>query len=251
MDKEAGKTVSVNEMATASDGKAPEQKMQRMRRFHRGMRMNRKSYVMVIAGIVLLGALYAGRGLFVAAIVDGSPISRWSIVRELEKKSGEQALDALVTKKIIHAAAMKSGIMVSQSDIDAEVASITDQVTKQGGTLAMALEQQGMTEMEFRDQIVLQKELEKMLAGKVTVSDDDVNQYITQNKVTAPKGMTDEDLRNSIREQLKGQKFNTEATKWVANAKAEAQIQYFVDYAPKPLPVSELPAGEASSKTDK
>jgi parvulin-like peptidyl-prolyl isomerase len=107
-----------------------------------------------------------------------------------------------------------------------------------------------MTETEFRDQIVLQKELERILGGKVSVSDDDVNQYIAQNKVTTPKGMTDEDLRSSIREQLKGQKFNAEATKWVANAKMEAQIQYFVDYVPKPLPAAELPAGEASSKTE-
>jgi hypothetical protein len=126
--------------------------------------------------------------------------------------------------------------MVSQADIDKEVASVTEQVTKQGGTLAMALEQQGMTEAEFRDQIVLQKELEKMLGNSVQVTDDDVNQYLTQTKATAPKGTSDADFKNQIREQLKGQKFNMAASKWVTDAKAKAQITYFVDYAPKPVP---------------
>ncbi len=206
-------------------------------RFHRSMRMNKGRAALVVVVVILLGFLYAGRALFIAATVNGSPISRWSIVRELEKQSGEQALDTMVTKKLINAAAAKAKISMSPADIDKEISTITDQVTKQGGTLAMALEQQGMTEQDLRDQILLQKELEKLLGDAALVTDDDVAQYITQTKATAPKGTSDDDFKAQIREQLKGQKFNSAASKWVTDAKAKAQIEYFVDYAPKPAPV--------------
>ncbi len=231
------KEVKSVETIDTVDTKASISEAPRVKRSTQTARMNRKSLVAFVVLVAVCGILYSLRGLLVAVTVDGRPISRWSIIRELEKKSGEQALDAVVTKQLITSAAKKAGITVSPSDIDKEIASVTEQVTKQGGTLAMALEQQGMTEADFRDQIVLQKELEKILGNSVQVTDDDVNQYLTQTKATAPKGMSDADFKNQIREQLKGQKFNMAASKWVTDAKAKAQISYFVDYAPKPAPV--------------
>ena len=150
----------VTETSASESGKeVSAQTIERMKRFHRTVRVNKKAVIGAAVLIVVVCAFYSLRGLFIAAMVDGSPISRWSIVRELEKKSGEQALDALITKHLIRTAAMKSGVVVNSSDVDQEIAKITEQVTKQGGTLAMALEQQGMTEEIFREQIVLQKEL--------------------------------------------------------------------------------------------
>lgn len=247
MEKEAGKAVEPVESMDTIDTEVSGGEGRRIKRLRRD-RMNKKSLIAFIVLVVVCGVLYGIRGFLVAVTVDGIPISRWSIIRELEKKSGEQALDAVVTKKLIATAAKKAGVVVSPADVDKEVASVTEQVTKQGGTLALALEQQGMTEADFRDQIVLQKELEKILGNSVQVTDDDVNQYITQTKATAPKGTSDDDFKNQIREQLKGQKFNMAASKWVTDAKAKAQISYFVDYAPKapetlapaPTPPSEM-----------
>lgn len=239
----------VTETAASESGKeVSAQTIERMKRFHRTVRVNKKAVIGAAVLIVVVGAFYSLRGLFIAAMVDGSPISRWSIIRELEKKSGEQALDALITKHLIRTAATKSGVVVSSSDVDQEIAKITEQVTKQGGTLAMALEQQGMTEEIFREQIVLQKELEGILEEKVAVTDEDVAAYIAQSKAATPKGIAEEDFKNQIREQLKGQKFNTEASKWVSEAKANAKIQYFVPYAPKPLPAQDLSEGAMSSE---
>ncbi len=215
--------------------------MSRMKRSTLTARINKKSLVVFVVFVAVCGILYSLRGFLVAVTVDGRPISRWSIIRELEEKSGEQALDAVVTKQLIASAAKKAKIVVSPSDVDKEVASVTEQVTKQGGTLALALEQQGMTEADFRDQIILQKELEQLLGNSVQVTDDDVNQYLAQTKATAPKGTSDADFRSQIREQLKGQKFNMAASKWVKDAKAKAQITYFVDYAPAPAPVITSP----------
>ena len=224
------------------------QKSDQMKRFHRTVRMNKKAIIAAVVIIAFGGILYSLRGFFVAVTVNGSPISRWSVIRELEKKSGEQALDAMVTKKLINDAAAKAGIIVSPADVDKEVATITEQVTKQGGTLALALEQQGMTEAEFRDQVVLQKELEGILGDATLVTDEDIASYMTQSKAATPKGTSEEDFKNQIRERLKGQKFNTEASKWVADAKVNAKINYFVPYAPKPLPIEGIDPEAMSSE---
>lgn len=253
MEKEAEKGIG---SAEAADVEISEIRASRMRRPYRTVRMSKRSAVTFVLLVAVCGILYALRGFLVAVTVDGRPISRWSVIRELEKKSGEQALDTLVTKDLIDTAAKKAGIRVSQPDVDKEIASVTEQVTKQGGTLAMALEQQGMTEADLRDQIVLQKELEMMLGSSIQVTDDDVNQYVTQTKATAPKGMSDGDFKNQIREQLKGQKFNMAASKWVTDAKAKAQITYFVDYAPVPTVIpsadtkNNAPASDDASAAD-
>ncbi|MEI8096587.1 MAG: hypothetical protein WCG73_00560 [Candidatus Moraniibacteriota bacterium] len=190
-----------------------------------------KSFVVVIVLFaVALGVLYFYKGIFIAATVNGSPISRMSVISELEKKAGKNILDTMITKKLIQDAIKKSGIVVKSEDIDAEMKKIEEQVTAQGGTLDEALTGQGMTLAELREQIVINKELEKILEDKVIVTDDEVTQYLATSKAVPPKGTNSEDMKNQVREQLKGQKFSTEAEKWVSDLKAKAQIDYFIQY---------------------
>src|SRR3989339_718982 len=75
-----------------------------------------------VAVVVVLTSLQYSKGLFVAATVNGSPISRLAIIETLEKQAGKQALDSMITEKLI-----KSGtdnISVSQEDIDSEIKKI-------------------------------------------------------------------------------------------------------------------------------
>jgi len=190
-----------------------------------------KNFVIVLAvSALLLGGFYYYRGVFIVATVNGSPVSRLSVVRELEKKVGKDILDIIITKKLIEGEMKKSGIVIKDADIDVEMKKIEDQVTAQGGTLDQALAGQGMTLAELREQVVINKELEQILADKIVVSDDEVDQYLATNKTLASKGISSDDLKSQAREQLKGQKFNTEAEKWVSDIRAKAQIDYFVQY---------------------
>lgn len=186
------------------------------------------TFVLVLA--VIAGALYYYRGVFVAATVNGSPISRWSVVNELEKKAGKSILDTMITKKLIADEMKKSGVVVKNEDIDAEMKKIEDQVAAQGLTLEDALSGQGMTQEELREQIVINKQLEQILAEKVAVSDEEVAKYLSENKTLIPKGTSSTDMENQAREQLKGQKFNTEAEKWVSDLRTSAEINYFTQY---------------------
>jgi hypothetical protein len=192
---------------------------------------------LAIVFVIALGA-WLGRGLFVAAIVDGEPISRLAVIKELETRSGGQALDTMVIKKIILKQALAKGITVSNDDIETEIATLRERMSTQGGTLEDALAAQGMTLDQFKEQMILQKALEKILADQVAVSDEEVDNYLTTTKATKPAAMEEADFRDKVREQLKSQKFGTEVESWLIEQKQKANIKYFVDYA-LPLPGEE------------
>lgn len=183
-----------------------------------------------VALLLILIAFFFTKGLFVAATVNGSPISRLAVISELEKQGGKQALEALVDKKIIGSELNKKGINISKEEIDTEIEKIKSQVTAQGGTLEMALTQQGLTEESLREQITIQKKLEKLLADKIVVSDVEIEAYIKDSKTPLPKDTKMEDFKKQVGEQLKQQKFQTEAQQWVTDLTASAKIKYYVNY---------------------
>ncbi len=183
-----------------------------------------------VAVILIIVALFFAKGFFVAATVNGSPVSRWSVIKQLEKEGGKQALESIIDKKLIEAELTKQKITVTQEEVDGEIKKIEAQVTAQGGTLEMALSQQGLTEEKLREQITIQKKLEKLLADKVAVTEAEIDTYIKDSKATPPKEMKMEDFRKQISEQLKQQKFQTEAQKWVSDLTTNAKIKYYVNY---------------------
>ncbi len=213
------------------EAETPAEKTVHAKKRKLNLKKHRKSAIVAAVVLALLGTAYFSRGVFVAAVVDGSPISRLSVIRELEKQAGQQALDRLVTQKLVDAEVARRHIVVSPSDIDDEIGKIEDQMVKQGATLQMALEQQGMTEEDLREQMLLQKELEGILGDKLAVTDEEVSEYMTQGGSGTPAGISDADFKDQIREQLKGQKFNIEVGKWIAAAKADASIRYYAGYA--------------------
>lgn len=180
--------------------------------------------------ILIISALFFAKGLFVVATVNGSPISRLSVIVELEERGGKQALEAIIDKKIIENEFKKKGVIVSKEEVDAEIEKIETQVASQGGTLEAALEQQGLTEEKLREQITIQKKLEKILADKVTVSEAEIDAYITDSKATLPEDVEMADFRKQVSEQLKGQKFQEEAQKWISDLTASTKIKYYITY---------------------
>ncbi|MDP2649265.1 MAG: hypothetical protein Q8P10_00315, partial [bacterium] len=59
-----------------------------------------KIFIGLIVVILAVGAFFL-KGLFVAALVNGEPITRVAIISELEKQGGKQALSSLVNQVLI------------------------------------------------------------------------------------------------------------------------------------------------------
>lgn len=181
----------------------------------------------IIIAVVALGFYF--KNLLIAATVNGTVISRLEVIKELEKGSGKAALDSMINERLINLEADNKKITVSDEEIKAEFDEIDKQLAAQGTTLDAALAEQNLTRADISKRIVTQKKLEKMLADKLTVTDQEVDSYIKDNAITLPKDKEAE-AKTSIKEQISSGKLNDEAKKLVDELKAKANIKHFVSY---------------------
>ncbi len=192
---------------------------------------NRKTVlfaVIIITGVLAL--LFTFKGLFIAAIVNGEPISRISIVKTLEKQGGKAVLDSLVTKKLISQEVKKGNITISQSDIDQEINKITESLKAQGTTIDQALTAQGMTRTQLNDEIKLQLSIQKMVGKDVEVSDKEIDEFITANKAQFPEGTKEEEIKKQSTERIKQQKLQQKTQEFLKNLQDKAKVTNFVQY---------------------
>jgi hypothetical protein len=184
----------------------------------------------IIAVVIVVGVIaYFNKGLFIAATVNGSPVSRFAVIGKLEKTSGKDILDSLITKKLIANELDKKKVTVTNEEVDASIKKIEDQVVAQGGTLAEALAAQSMTANDLRDQITINLRMEKLLSEKAQVSSDEISKYIKDNKLTVPKGQ-ETVFNEQIKNQLKSAKLDQAAQEWIDSLHAQASIKYFMNY---------------------
>lgn len=184
----------------------------------------------IIALVVIIGSLlYVYKGVFIAATINGSPVSRLAVIRELEQRAGKAALESIITQKIVGEEAVKKGIAITDDEVNAEIKNIEEQLKAQGTTLDEALTTQGLTLVGLKKQIVYQMELEKLLADKTQITDEEVGQYIKDNNITVPAGQEDV-YKNQIKAQLSQQKLNVEAEAFIKSLMSQTSIKYFINY---------------------
>lgn len=185
----------------------------------------------LIAGIIVLVGLigYYFRGLVVAATVDGQLITRVALIQALEKSSGKQALESLITEKLIAREVRNKGVIVSDTDVDARIKQLSDEMTARGGTFEEALVSSGFTLDSLKKNVRTQLEVEKLLEGKTAVTEKEVDDYIALSKLNIPKNQLPL-ARKQISEQLKRDKLNKEGNALIELLRSKAKISYFVKY---------------------
>lgn len=186
-------------------------------------------FIGLIIIILAVGAFFL-KGLFVAALVNGEPITRLAVLSELEKQGGKQTLSSLVNQALILQEAKKKNIQVSQGEIDAETKKIEDSLKSQGQSLDTALAVQGMTRQDLLMQLRLRALVEKLLADKTKVTDTEVADYIGKNKDAFPAEMKEDEIKKNVREQLRQQKLGSASQSWLQELNKNSKINYFVNY---------------------
>ncbi len=190
----------------------------------------RKKLFFIIVVLAVVYVLFSSKDLFVAATVNGYPIARISVVRELEKQGGQQVLDNLINEAIISQEARKTGTVVAEADIDTKVNEIKEQMNAQGQDVDSLLAAQGISQDEFRDQIKTQIYVEKLLSGSISITDEQVSEFIETNKAFLPTDLDEEGLKNLARQELTQQELSGQFSTWIADKKQNADINYFVEY---------------------
>lgn len=179
--------------------------------------------------LVLIGILF-NKGFLVAALVNGEPITRASVIQTIEKQSGKATLESLITKRLILQEAKKRNVAVGQKDIDAEIKKIEANLKAQGTTLDNALSLQGMTKAQLVSEIEIQIALQKLVSSDVKVSDKEVEEFLTTNKDQFPEGTTEEAMKKEATDQIKSQKLQENTQTLIKSLQDKAKIRYFVQY---------------------
>ncbi len=192
-------------------------------------KLTRNQIILLVAALLVAMFLYL-KGLFLAALVNGSAITRLSVIQRLEKTAGKQTLDALITKELILQEAGKRKITISDQEIDKEISRIEANVKRQGGTLDQALAAQGMSRVDFREQVKLQKILEKMFSEQLKVTEKEIDQFIETNKNNLPQAQDPSVIREQVRQQLQQNKLGQKVQELIDKLRKSAKINYFVNY---------------------
>lgn len=198
------------------------------------------SYYKVPKNAVKFGALalvlalavgaFLARNYLIVATVNGTPIYRWDVVRQLESQYGQQAVDRVITETLISQKATEQGIVVEESEIDEQMNQIEEQVTSMGQTFDAALAAEGLTRDELRHQIRTQKQLEQLAGEPSEITDEDIQSYIDQNRDFLPEEATEEELQDIARQQLSSQQDQQHLQETLTNLRAEADINYLYTF---------------------
>lgn len=187
-----------------------------------------KVVLAVIASLVLLGFIV--KTVFLAAFVNGRPISRITLIKSLEKQGGESALNTLIEKSLLLQEAKKTGVNVTKEEVQKEITAIEEILSAQNITLDQALEARSQTREELMEQIEMRKIIEVLLADKITVTDEELKDYFDKNQNYFDKGTLFEDIRDQIKDEIVQQKLSDEYTIWMTDLKAKAKILYLLKF---------------------
>jgi foldase protein PrsA len=192
-----------------------------------GFKIPTKALLFVVPILIVLGLGYYFRSELIVATVNGSPVTRVDLIKELEAQSRQQAIETLVTKRIILQEAKKTGATVSDDEVNAELDKIKASVSAQGGDFEEILALQGLTIESLREQIRLQSLLVQMATSGVQITDEDVAAYVEENLDMFPEEMTDEEKLAEARAALEQQKNSLAVQQWLQELKDNAEIVYF------------------------
>jgi parvulin-like peptidyl-prolyl isomerase len=226
----ATKTTVVKSTAAVSTPKTETEKSTKTQTPQQVVTLRRKYLILIIVIVLLGAALFYFRGLFVAAVVNGQPISRLAVIQQAEKQSGKTTLDTLVRDALIEQEAKKEGVTVSDQEVTAQISTLQSNLQKQGQSLNDVLSQQGMTMDDLRNLIRLDQLVQKMVGKNIKITDKEINDYINQNKSSLPPGLSGNALKSQVKAQLVQEKTNEAVQTWLANLQKKANIVYFVQY---------------------
>lgn len=178
----------------------------------------------------LAASLYFFKNQFIVAIVDGKPISRLALIKELEKQGGKQTLDRLVTEILILKEAKNQNIDIGPDEINQEVEKIKQSLSQQGQKLDQLLESRKMTRDDLIEEIKIQKIVEKLASKNIEVTDEEVSGYIEENKNSFPEDINIEEIKEDIKQQLKQQKINQEIPSWIQSLHDKAKIKHLLEF---------------------
>lgn len=180
----------------------------------------------LVVGALVVVALAMGymryKYLVVPAVVNGSPIYSWQYVKVLNQTAGKQVIDQLVVEKLIAQEADNQKVMLTTEEVDAEFSRLDTQFESAGGLDAF-LSTQGLKREDIKNQLELNLKVQKIVAGKVNVTDEEVATYYQENKADYADQKEDE-AKVQIKQMLADQALQQQVGTWIQDLRSKAKV---------------------------
>jgi len=119
----------------------------------------------------------------VVATVNNVDITQDNLFDKMVALGGKSTLDQMIQEELIKQEADKAGITATEADIDSEITLWKGRFPSENDFNSW-LQQNGMTEADFRKEMPTQLRIRKLLEPKATVTDEQVKQYFDENKAS-------------------------------------------------------------------
>lgn len=188
--------------------------------------MRRSTLIIGVIVILVAVFLYRNRGFFIAATVNGQPISRNTFDQKLRQRYGASMLDGLIGEAIITQEAAKKGITINQKQIDEEIEK-TKSSLPAGMNFEEALSFQGLSPEDFKSQIRIRLMVDRLLKDQATISATEVDTFIAQNKKSLT-ATSEAEMKKEAEQIVRGQKVQDLFQTWYQDLRKKATIQKFL-----------------------
>lgn len=178
----------------------------------------------IIALLALVAVAYTYYRFGIAATVNGVPITKTAYLRNLERQDKKQTIKQMANEALVLQEAAKKGVVIEQSVIDTEIATVEAQIKAQGETLDTALAAEGMSKEDLVQQIRLQKTVEKLSNPNLDITQAQIDEYLKSNKAALPSSYTKEQLQDLAKTQLISEAKNVAIDKWFTELQKSANI---------------------------
>ena len=178
--------------------------------------------VLALVAIIAIAFVYYRFGI--VATVNGVPITKTAYLRNLEKQDKKQTIKQMANEALVFQEAAKKGVVIDQSVIDTEIATVEAQIKAQGETLETALAAEGMTKAELEQQIRLQKVVEKLSNPNLDITQAQIDEYLKTNKTSLPSSYSKEQLQTLAKTQLLSEAKNKAIDSWFTELQKTAKI---------------------------
>lgn len=144
----------------------------------------------MIASLVLAAALIVvlivppfakGSGNQAIAKVNDVSITKDKLYDELVEIGGKQTLNTMITEELLQQELNKKSITVTDADVDKDIETLKASFPSES-QFESALQQNGMTMDDLKEQTKTQIELKKLMGDKIKVTDEEVKEIYDQNK---------------------------------------------------------------------
>lgn len=190
----------------------------------------KRTLTITLLVLAALSALYFAKSLFIVAFVNGRPISRWSLDRQLEKTAGNQILNTRIAEMLVLQEGRNQKIIISDEEINQEAKKLDDQFKTQGQSLDSVLALQNQSKKEFLRQIKIQLLVEKILGKDIEITDEEIADYFKENQELFAEGATLVSEKENIHQTLFNDKLTEKIQPWLQELQDKANILYFIKF---------------------